>query len=49
MEFLSGYFLWVKVFYVIVFILWMAVLFYLLCFFVYYVENAYKKEFVGVV
>lgn len=49
MGFLNGYFLWVKVFYVIVVILWMVVLFYLLCFFVYYVENVYKKEFVGVV
>lgn len=49
MEFLSGYFLWVKAFHVIAVISWMAALFYLPRLFVYHAENAHKKEFVGVV
>ncbi|WP_187851958.1 protoporphyrinogen oxidase HemJ [Helicobacter pylori] len=49
MEFLSGYFLWIKAFHVIAIISWMAALFYLPRLFVYHAENAHKKEFVGVV
>ncbi|WP_237013043.1 protoporphyrinogen oxidase HemJ [Helicobacter pylori] len=49
MEFLSGYFLWIKAFHVIAVISWMAALFYLPRLFVYHAENAHKKEFVGVV
>lgn len=49
MGFLNGYFLWVKAFHVIAVISWMAALFYLPRLFVYHAENAYKKEFVGVV
>ncbi|EQD89836.1 hypothetical protein HPSA50_0229 [Helicobacter pylori SouthAfrica50] len=49
MEFLSGYFMWIKAFHVIAVISWMAALFYLPRLFVYHAENAHKKEFVEVV
>ncbi|PAF50524.1 protoporphyrinogen oxidase HemJ [Helicobacter sp. 13S00477-4] len=49
MDFLSGYYLWIKALHVIGVVSWMAMLFYLPRLFVYHIENIQNQGYIGVV